>query len=273
MLYRRWVVNQAILRKRKQARDQVFRRAERVISNKLTQQKRLADFPEVDKYLSERFPDVDLSVINLYLAPPKVVEKAGWKDIGGCYLHDKKTILVKDDLNHHCKSKGKFQRLMRETCYMKTDVEDVIVHEFIHAVSDLIGRSLSKYQHMEEDFVYTNCIDFYYQKGMTDDDIVNNNFLPFCIQDVYESVKEMGSIFEQVNCTIDDIRQMTEKEYKAFLNKHADTLVPLIQKKAQDKAHKMIELYHKYGSDMHKTSATEAVEDKTAMRFSSLDLG
>lgn len=270
--YRRWAINQQISRKRKLAREKVFRQADRVISHNLTVQKQLADFPVVADYLSLKFPDVDLSVIQLYVTPPKVIEKAGWKDIGGCYIRDKRVILVKNEINHHYKAKGKFQSMMRDACNMKADVEDVIVHEFIHAISDLIGRSLAKYQHMEEEFVYTNCIDFYYKKGMSDDDIVNNNFLPFCLQDIYESGKEMSNIFAKVNRTVDEIRQMTEEEYARFLNKNAEVLIPLLRLRAQEKARKMIELYHKYGAKMHKTSSAEVVEDETAMRFSSLDL-
>lgn len=272
MPYRRWIINQEISRKRKLARDKIFRRADRVISHSLTKEKQLTDFPAVAKYLSSKFSDVDLSLIKLYVAPPRVIERAGWKDIGGCYVRGKKVILVKSDMSRHYKPKGKFQKMMRDVCNMKADVEDVIVHEFIHAISDIIGRSLSKYQHMEEEFVYTNCIDFYYEKKMTDEDIVNNNFLPFCLQDIYESVKEMTSIFAEVNRTVDDIRQMTEEEYGRFLNKNAEVLIPLIRSRAQEKAHKMIELYHKYGAQMHKTSSAEVVEDEIAMRFSSLDL-
>lgn len=271
MSYRRWVVSQEILRRRQRARDHIFRRVERVIRSDLTKKKQLSDFPAVDEYLNSKFPDVDLSSILFYVAPPRVIEKLG-KDTGGCYIREKKVILVKNEIVHHQKTKGKFQRMMRDSCTMKADVEDVVVHEFIHAISDIIGRSLSKYRHMEEEFVYTNCIDFYHQKGMTDDDIVNNNFLPLCLQDIYKSPKEMKNIFEHVNHTVDAIRQMTEEEYEAFLNKHANELVPLIRSRAQEKAHKMIELYHKYGAHMHKTSSTEVIEDKTAMRFSSLDL-
>jgi hypothetical protein len=263
---------QAATRKRKQERDQVFRRVDRVVNNDLTIEKKLSDFPDVHKYICSKFPDVDLSVVKFYLVLPKVMSKAGWKDIGGCYVRDKKVILVKTEINNQSKSKGQFQRLMREVCHMKADVEDVVVHEFIHAVSDIIGRSLAKYRHVEEEFVYTNCLDFYYQKGMSDEDVVNNNFLPFCIQDIYESPKDMKSLFVQIGSTIDEVRQMGEEEYTSFLNLHAKELVPLIKKAAQDKAHKMIELYHKFGAKMYKMSSTESVEDSVSMRFSSLDL-
>jgi len=273
MPHRRWLINQETSRKRKIILDQIVRRADYVINHESTREKQLVDFPAVYKYLSTKFPVVDLSAVKLYITPPRVMEKAGWKDIGGCYIRNKKVILVKSEINHYSKPKGEFQHLMHEICKMKTDVEDVIVHELIHAVSDIIGRSLSKYQHMEEEFVYTNCIEFYYEKNMTDGDIVNNNFLPFCIQDIYESVKDMSSIFAKVGHTVEDIRQMSKEEYQRFLNVKADVIVPLIKSQAQERAYKMIELFHKYGAQMHKTSATEVVEDQVAMRFSSLDLG
>lgn len=272
MSYRRWLINQEILNIRKSARDQVFRRVERVIKNSLTKKSKLSDFPEVDKYLRLKFPDVDLSSIKFYIAPPKVLERSGWKNIGGCYIRDKKTIIVKSKIDSYYKAKGKFQRLMRGACPMKTDVEDVIVHEFIHAVSDIIERSSSRYRHMEEEFVYTNCIDFYYAKDMTDDDIVNNNFLPFCLHDIHESTKEMSSAFAKAGRTISDIRGMTEEEYRRFLNLKADIIVPYIVERAQKKSHNMIELYHKYGAKMYKISANDAGKDKIATRFSSLDL-
>lgn len=268
----RWIISQKISGKRKLIRDKIFCRAQSVIDHRLTEEKQLIDFPAVKDFLESKFPNVDLSSIKLYLTPSRVLEKAGFKDIGGCYVRDKKIILVKNEINHHYKAKGEFQKVMRNACNMKADVEDVVVHEFIHAVSDLIGRSLSKYRHMEEEFVYTNCVDFYHQKGMTDEDIVDNNFLPFCLQDIYESSKEMKSVFAQVNKTIDDIREMSEGEYQRFLNKNAEVIIPLIKKRAQEKAHKMIELYHKYGAQMYKTSSTEIIEDESAMRFSLLDL-
>ena len=254
------------------ARTKAYKRAERVIKHDLTEEKELSDFPAVSSYLSSRFPEVDLSVIKLYVSPPRVMERCGWKDIGGCYIRGMQTILVKSEIGHHCKAIGKFQETMRDSCSLKTDVEDVVVHEMVHAISDLIGRSSSKYSHMEEEFVYTNCIDFYREKGMTDDDIVNNNFLPFCLHDVYASVKDMAEIFAEAGQTVGEIRQMSEEEYQRFLNKNTEIIIPLIKSKAQAKAHKMIELYNKYGKEIYTTSLPKPVEDESAMRFSSLDL-
>lgn len=268
----RWLIHQDLKRKRQRIREQVFRRVDTVVKDSRALKRRLSDFPAVAEYLAEKFPDVDLSVVDIYVAPPKVMNKAGWEDIGGCYVSDKKVILVKSDINESRKAKGKFQKLMRKICPMDTSMEDVLVHECIHAVSDLIGRSLAKYQHMEEEFVYSNCIEFYYQKGMSDEDIVNNNFLPFCLNDVYHSSQDMSEIFAAVGKSISDVRGMTEEEYQKFLNTHADEIVPMIKDKAQEKAHQMIELYHKYGAQVYKTESNNVVEDAVSLRFSSLDL-
>lgn len=271
MPYRRWVLNRELGRQRQHELEHMVRKVNRIAKHSVTEAKVVADFPEIQKYLDGRFPDIDISDVKIYMSTPEVIEKEGFKNIGGCYINLLKVILVKNNIKNK-EVRGKFKKMMQESCELDIEPEDVLVHELIHAVSHRINRASSRYRHMEEEFVYTNCIDFYYKKGMSDDDIVNNNFLPFCLQDIYESGKEMSNIFAKVNRTIDEIRQMTEEEYARFLNKNAEVLIPLIKLRAQKKAHKMIELYHKYGAKMHKTSSAEVVEDKTAMRFSSLDL-
>jgi len=155
MRYHRWAVSQAAAKKRKAVKDQWHRSVERVIAHNLTKRKYLSDFPAVAEYLEERFPDVDLSEVALYLSPPRVIDRC-IQDVGGCYTSSLNVILVKDKIDKSTKPKGKFEKLMQETCGVKADVEDVVVHEFLHAVSHKIDRSLSRYTHMEEEFVYTN---------------------------------------------------------------------------------------------------------------------
>ena len=125
---------------------------------------------------------------------------------------------------------------------------------------------------MEEEFVYTNCIDFYKQKGISEADIVNNNFLPFCLHDVYESPEDLGPVFKVVGSSLSEVRELSQRQYSAFLNKHAETIVPMIKEIAQKKSHHMIELYHKYGAEMYITNATKPVDDPASLRFSALDL-
>ena len=272
MPYRQWILNRELSKARKRQLENTRKKINLIVAHSLTIEKQIGDFPEIQKYLESKFPKVDISDIKIYVADPDVVHKAGWKDIGGCYVHVLKVILVKSKIENK-KVRGKFKKLIQDSCHIKVDVEDVVVHELIHAVSHRINRASSRYVHMEEEFVYTNCIDFYKQKGMTEDDIVNNNFLPFCIADVYSCTEEMSCIFAQVGHSLLQIREMNHREYTAFLNKHAETIVPLIKEKAQKKAHHMIELYHKYGSEMYQTSSIDTAENSTSLRFSTLDLG
>ncbi|MHA2279351.1 MAG: hypothetical protein ACXAC5_00460 [Promethearchaeota archaeon] len=221
--------------------------------------------------MTSKFPDVDISDVSIYIADPEIIEKEGFKDMGGCYIDLLKVILVKNKIEKS-KVRGKFKTLIHEACDLKVDVEDVLIHELIHAISYKINRSSSRYRHMEEEFVYTNCIDFYKQKGMSEEDIVNNNFLPFCLYDVYGSREEMGSIFTAVGSSLSEVQAMAKVEYSRFLNKQAEKIVPMIKKMAQDRAFHMIKLYHKYGSEMYQTSSAEPVEDPASLRFSALDL-
>lgn len=269
----RWIAEKRFADARKREMLRLEKKARKVITHKETEIKSVSDFPVIAEYLSVRFPDVDVSDIAIHLSPPRVVERSGWRDIGGCYIRHMRVIIVKNKIETHRSPKGAFEKLMRQQCPLDaTQSEDVVVHELIHAISDRIGRSSSRFTHMEEEFVYTNCIDFYKQKGMTESDIVDHNFLPFCLHDVYSSRKEMSSLFGKVGSSLGEVRNMTKSGYRAFLNKHASVFVPLVKEKAQQKAQHMIELYKRYGEEIYRTAAVDPTEDKIAARFASLEI-
>jgi len=243
-----------------------------ILDNSDTRKVSDSEFPNVWSYINKKFPDVDLSGLKVYISSDEVIQQNGWPQIGGCYIREIDTILVKDNMNFTQKNPSKFYRLMDQLCSMKIDVEDVLVHEIVHAVSAKLNRASCKFQHMEEEFVYTNCIDFYTQKGMTEEDIVNNNLLPFCINDVYLSRSDMCDIFSQSGLSIEDVECLNKDEFDEFCSKHANILAPIIKNKAQQKGHQMIELYRKYGCRMNITSEIPAIKDSSTLRFSSLDL-
>jgi hypothetical protein len=269
MRYRRWALNREIAKARERQLDSTRRKVERIAKH--AEQKQVDDFPEVSSYLAGRFPSVDISDIKIYVASSEMIEKEGFKDMGGCYIDLLKVILVKNEIKQR-NVRGKFKTMMHEVCDLKVDTEDIVVHELIHAISHKINRSSSRYRHMEEEFVYTNCIDFYKGKGMSEEDIVNNNFLPFTLYDVYGSRDEMGAIFSAVGVSLSAVQDMSKADYSRFLNKHAEVIVPMIKKMAQKRAFHMIELYHKYGVEMYQTSSAEPAEDPASLRFSALDL-
>ncbi len=274
MHQQQWVLyHRELSKQRKHQLEKLRRKAKTVIQNSQTIKLCIeTDFPKIDQYLRGKFPEVDISDVDVYTSPSQVFNRA-WKGMGGCYIDVLKTIFVKNKIGNKIGEKrNKFQKLMDECCKMSVDVEDVLVHELIHAISHKIGRASSKYRHMEEEFVYTNCIDFYHDKGMTDDEIIDNNFLPFCVHDVYSSRSDLNEMFSRLSSSLSDVQKMTNGEYKRFLSKHATVLVPAIVKRARERARHMIDLYNKYGVEMYRTAPVDPQEDKTSLRFSSLDL-
>ncbi len=267
---RHYLINREISKARKRELEKYRKKIDRIAAHDLTFENKIEDFSEIQKYLASRFSQIDISDIKIYVADPEVVNKEGWKHAGGCYIDVLKVILVKNKIENPT-VRGKFNKMMQESSFMEVEVEDVVIHELIHAISHRMNRASSRFSHMEEEFVYTNCLDFYKQKGMTEDDIVNNNFLPFCVQDVYSS--EMSDVWKSINKTSSEIREISadQRKYTALLNRHAEIIVPLIIKKAKEKAYRMIEMYHKYGSEMYQTS-DEVIKDSSSLRFSNLDL-
>jgi hypothetical protein len=243
----------------------------KVIRHKDTVQKKLTDFPVVDQYIKLKFPGVDISDVSLYMTSPRVMADHGWYGIGGCYIDAFKMMFVKNDFVTIPKVRGKFRTLMQASSAMKIEVEDVLVHEGIHAISSKMGRSLAKYTHMEEEFVYTNCIDFYKQKGMDNEQIISNNFLPFCIYDVYKSPTDLKKVFAGSGFSLSTILQMKKPTYLKFLNNNAENLVPAIIKRAQEKARRMIDIYVKYGASTYRSENIQGMDDVDRFSVMGLD--
>lgn len=267
---RNWLLCQKYGDIRRLEMERLKEKTDKIIRHSDTVQKQISDFPVVDKYLKIKFPDVDISDVLLYVTSPTVMSKYGWFDIGGCYVDAFKMMFIKNDFLTVPKVSGRFKKLMQASTAMKLDVEDVLVHEGIHAISSKMGRSLAKYTHMEEEFVYTNCIDFYRQKGMDNEQIINNNFLPFCIYDVYRSKADLKDIFAGVGFSVATMLKMEKQAYWKFMNNNAENLIPAIIKKAQDKARKMIELYNQYGSSTYRSESIQEINDTD--RFSAMGM-
>lgn len=271
MSYYQWAINRKSSQHHQKANRENRKCVSRIINHAQTEQKQLSNYPKVQKYLNERFPEVNLTDVKLYLVAREALDYQS-ANIGGCYIKNMRIIFIKNNMRSSPQKRDKFEKIMRQHSRAKLLREDVLVHEYIHAVSDKIGRACNKHQHMEEEFVYTNCIDFYRERGMSDDDIVKNNFLPFCVNDVLSSRNNMIQIFSELDISMADLVDLTEQEYKQLFNDHAEELVSKIVKKATGKATKMIELYNKFGRDMYKVSANKPVGNASALRFSSLEL-
>ncbi len=224
-------------------------------------------FSAVYNYLHDRFSTVNITDIPVYLSPASVMNKhKEFKNIGGCFIPHMEVILIKDE-SGQCSfiPRRKFDRLLYEY-RASVDIEDIVVHELLHAISSKLGRASRKRGHMEEEFVYSNCVDFYKQKGMSEDEIVTKNFLPFCIEDVFSMPGEMKKIISKLETSgiSTDQAYGTEQEHNRFVSRHAEVIVSGIVARAIELGQQVINL------SQDKPVLPDA-PNLTELRFASLD--
>lgn len=249
--------------------------AEKLIRHKSTHQAYLRDFPDVEKYLSVKFPNIELSHVNLYLTSQGAMNLIGFKYMGGCYIDALKTIFVLDNesLNSVDKVHGRFNKGLMRASKATLRIEDILVHEMLHAVSSSMQRATKAYTNAEEEFVYTHCVDFYRSQGMDDDQIVKSQFLPFCLNDILGDKKELSEVFAKLK-KAKSLRVVpweidySRSGYSAFLDKHVDFLVTEIIELAKSRARYMIDCHEQYGC---RSVSAEDVDYSTSVRFQGLN--
>lgn len=246
-----------------------------MINRQGSQKKFLNDFVEVNNYISKKFPELDVSDIPIYLVSEEAMSANGFSGIGGFYVHHMRLIVVKNEITIGAGVvKRKIDAMLQKLTQAKIDIEDVIVHEMIHAVSGESNRSNRKFSFDEEEFVYTNSIDFYKQKGMTPEDIVNKNFIPFCIQDIFSNRKEFDGILSKLEkdhkVNVPTLDDMTQEALNRFLGRHAEHIAPIIVERAREIGFHMINLYDQYGRGVGAVKAPEAAD--SSIRFQTLDM-
>jgi hypothetical protein len=248
-------------------------RVQKVIKGSVACQ-RVTDYPKVYEYLHARFPKIDITDVPIYRASPEVFKKSRWSGVGGLFVPWMSLILVKDvslGQKDAPAARGAFEKELTKF-QLNATTEDVVVHECLHAISHRAGRSCSKYRHLEEEFVYTNCIDFYKQSGMTTQDIIEKNFLPFCMQDVMENRKDMLEVLKLLfdsGVPFVDYFGLSRSERRKFDNTHATYIVARVVEKAVEKGKYMVDCYNRYGQGV--SLPTGNLTDKS-LRFSSINM-
>lgn len=273
-----WIIYQEKLKNRQKKHLQKIQKeteyqVNRIIKSVDTEKKTILDFKNVHQYLKKEFPDIDLSNIPIYITSSRVMNRVGLGYAGGCYIDFLKVIIVQRNLRKRSTSEDKFHRLIGKETKMKIEIDDILVHECLHAISSqLRSGSGVQFRFGEEEFVYTNCIDYYKEKGMTEEEIAQNVFLPFCLNDVLIDHKFMSKCCDSVSFPKPE--DYSEKEYekaiKKIYNKYANSLVPIIIKESRNRAMRMIDLYNKYGQTCVHTKSF--VKSDPGMRACSLDM-
>lgn len=269
MNYLQWEADKKSSKKKSDSIKKIRDNANSVISHQDTLLRYCSFFSGAKEYLLNKFPNVDIGNVPIYVAPYEIIDKFGFSGCGGCYIKPLRLILVKDKILSNG-YKSRFERILSSQCELKVDIEDVVVHELIHAISHKIRRSSNQFTHMEEEFVYTNCVEFYLKKGMSKEDIVLYNFLPFCINDILNSRSDMIKVLRPIGVSIKDFKNKNKRDKIKLFNTYAEELVEIIKTKAIDRGHNMINIYNAR-SDQTKIEHIHT-KNKVSLRFSSLDL-
>jgi len=239
-------------------------------------QKHLNDFPSVQQYLNNLFPNINISQVPICIVTHDDMSKLGICGAHGCYDKDQNIILIRNPRTIRSQIDTKFDQVMLTKIKSKIQIEDIVVHECIHAISRAANRSTGNFLFAEEEFVFTNCIDFYKAKGMSKEDIIQSVLLPFCVAHIMDNKHAMIHVFEEVKADNPSIKSFFEfavkngnQKYVKYLSIHAQKIVPVIVDFAKDLATNMIDIYNEFGKGIRLNSDRIGKHNN---RFASIDM-
>lgn len=132
------------------------------------------NFKKAFSYIEDKFPNYDISGVNIYVAQGKFLKMVGYDGVGGFFERVNKNIVIADSpiISSYSEISAKIT------------IDEVLVHELIHYVSDIQLKSTFDV-YKEEEYAYGNSYDYLSDKGYTDDEVIRNNFMPYFFQYVY----------------------------------------------------------------------------------------
>lgn len=243
------------------------KKIDKLIQHKDTKFYCVNEFTEICEYIYNKFVGIDLSDVNIYICDHKILNRMGFGNIGGFFCEEFNLIIIKNRTKTVL-SRGKFNKIMSQY-QADVEIDDILVHELMHAVSAKMDRNSRRFSHMEEVFVYTNCIDYYKQKGMSENDIVEKNFLPFCVNDVLNNYKLMSSVFDSLVSVVPEkdiiiLKSGSHPSFQRKLSNHAEVIINAIVDRSRQLGHSMISHYHKSNG---KSITKKKIHDDTFSRF------
>ena len=146
----------------------------------------------------------------------------------------------------------------------KVSFDEVLVHELLHYASNCQKKGFSSVE-MEEEFAYGNSIEYLRKKKYTDEDIINNNFMPFLIATL-DMKKIVQGVLAFHGYTVWDMKNWSEDKQKRIIKKHEEDIFKSATTKAFKKGEELIGIYARYPEDI------EVKIDDGSARFNLLDL-
>lgn len=249
-------------------------RMNRIIKHETTQKTSILNYPEILSFIRNSFPDVDISSVPVYISDGLVMAKHGLSGMNGCYIAFLKTIFIRKDPNVCDNAKGKFAKILAEKIKCPLEIDDIVVHELLHAVSNHMERVNFQYVNSEEDFVFGNSVEYYRSKKMSDNDIINKVLIAFCVNNTLGNKKAMSKIFAELKqqkslSKVPWEAAYSDSEYLSFMNKHADVISDILIEFSKEEGLKMLQ---SYDNARKRTERPSSFEFNNTGRFGLLDL-
>lgn len=153
----------------------------------------MGDFPSVYNFLHDKFPEVKIDNIKIYLVEAEELEKAEFYDVLGCCFLSKRIILVPFNLQTYIsKPVTPFEEALLKQINCQVQIEDIVLRHLLQFVWPKIEPGLFR---NEQEFFYLQAIEYSSKRGLPAS-TESLRFLGIC--DVLGDVSLMQQLFDVI---------------------------------------------------------------------------
>ncbi|HUS50716.1 MAG TPA: hypothetical protein VMZ91_11160 [Candidatus Paceibacterota bacterium] len=202
-------------------------------------------FKECYEYVDNLFPRANVKRVTLYKPSPLLMQKLGFGHAGGFYDRISKIVVF-------TRSRSPVGPRDKYAIKAKLNQDEVIVHELCHYSYFEEGKS-SVSQELNEEFAYGWSIGYLRQKGYSDEDIVEKNFLPYLYNNYRNPIA--FSVLARHGISKDDYGSFSKWKKNSTYMKHRSQIHKETLSFATQEGLKLVNIYSKKlnGEDSGKT--------------------
>lgn len=248
---------------REQAKENVRLTKENIIKIKnysSTVEIKYPQFQEAFDYVDKLFPAVKVKEVVVLKVPTRFLAKIGYGGVGGFYDKIYKTVVISSAPGIRRNQRNKYS-----VCGTITK-DEVIVHELIH-YCDVEEGHITSSRNLAEEFAYGWSLQYLRDKGYSDEEIIENNFLPFLFQNEYDKVFQR--ILGEENITTQAYNKFGDARRLRFYKRHGKKMHKEAKEKGIAQGWKLLNLY----SAKFEEGVDVREDEDEANRFDLMDLG
>jgi hypothetical protein len=200
--------NQNVRKKTQEYIELSINNLQKIKKDSRTKVIKFPEYSEAFNYIEKLFPSSNIKEISIYKTSPILLEKIGYKGVGGFFNTLSKDVVISSYLTSGKKFLGiKF----------KAETDEIMVHELLHYCFDISGMvAISKYA--QEEFAYGWSWGYMKNKGLSEDYVIKHNFIPFLVSLFYE--KATAWVLGNNNLSLKDYNSFTGKKKIQFMSKY-----------------------------------------------------